>query len=109
YPGKLADYLGAKKPVLAVTMAHGCVPDMLAMLGGASLTEQDVDGIADAMHDAIQGRLTINVEEAERYSHLQTGELARQALSFPHDKKKILIAGHDLKFAKFIMEAIEQR
>lgn len=109
YPGKLADYLGAKKPVLAVTMANGCVPDMLARLGGASLTEQDIDGIANAMWAAMQGRLTVNSEEAERYSHHQTAERARQALSFPEDKTKILIAGHDLKFAKFIMEAIEAR
>lgn len=109
YPGKLADYLGAKKPVLAVTMASGCVPDMLAKLGGASLTEDDIDGIADSMWAAIQGHLTVNSVEAERYSHHQTAERARQALSFPKDKKKILIAGHDLKFAKFIMEAIEAR
>ncbi|ATH79323.1 hypothetical protein CLM76_17730 [Vreelandella venusta] len=109
YPGKLADYLGAKKPVLAVTMANGCVPDMLARLGGASLTEEDINGIADAMWAAMQGQLTVNSEEAERYSHQQTAERARQALSFPEDKKTILIAGHDLKFAKFIMEAIEAR
>ena len=109
YPGKLADYLGAKKPVLAVTMANGCVPDMLARLGGASLTEEDIDGIADAMWAAMQGQLTVNSEEAEHYSHHQTAERARQALSFPEDKKKILIAGHDLKFAKFIMETIEAR
>lgn len=109
YPGKLADYLGAKKPVVAVTMAYGCVPDMLERLGGASLTEDNIDGIADAMWAAIQGRLVINTEEAKRYSHYQTTERARKALSFPQDKKKILIAGHDFKFAKFIMEAIEQR
>lgn len=109
YPGKLADYLGAKKPVLAVTMAHGCVPDMLVKLGGISLTEGDIDGIADAMWAAIQGRLVINAKEAEFYSHHQTAQRARQALSFPDDKKKILVAGHDLKFAKFIMEAIEKR
>lgn len=109
YPGKLADYLGAKKPVLAVTMAQGCVPDMLAKLGGASLTEEDIDGIADAMYDAIQGLLTINIEEAERYSYHHAAERARQALTFAQDKKKILIASHDLKFAKFIMETIEKR
>lgn len=109
YPGKLADYLGAKKPVLAVTMARGCVPDMLERLGGASLTEDNIDGIAEAMRKAIQGDLTINSDEADHYSHHHTAERARQALSFPRDKKKILIAGHDLKFAKFIMEAIEQR
>ena len=109
YPGKLADYLGAKKPVLAVTMAHGCVPDMLASLGGASLTENDIDGIAHAMWEAIQGRLEVNVEEAERFSHTQTAERAREALTFAQDKKKVLVAGHDLKFAKFIIEAIDQR
>ena len=109
YPGKLADYLGAKKPVLAVTMAHGCVPDMMAKLGGASLTEGDVDGIADAMHHAIHGNLVINHNEAECYSSVKTAERARQALSFPQEKKKVLIAGHDLKFAKFIIQAIEQR
>lgn len=108
YPGKLADYMGAKKPLLAITMKHGCVPDMLAKLGGASLTENDVEGIADAMHDAIQGRLTINSNEVDRYSYRHNAELARQALTFAQDKKKVLVAGHDLKFAKFIIEKIEQ-
>ena len=108
YPGKLADYLGAKKPILAVTMAHGCVPDMLAKLGGASLTEDNIDGIADAMRAAIQGQLVINECEVEYYSHTQTAQRACQALSFPQDKKKVLIAGHDLKFAKFIIEAIQK-
>ena len=109
YPGKLADYLGAKKPIIAVTMAHGCVPDMLATLGGASLTEEHIEGIAGAMYDAIQGRLTINPKKADRYSHRETAPRARTAFSFSNDKKRILIAGHDLKFAKFIMEAIEHR
>lgn len=107
YPGKLADYMGAKKPILAVTMAHGCVPDMLAKLGGASLTENDIEGIADAMYDAIRGYLSVDIEETKRYSHTNTAELARQALSFAEDKKTIVIAGHDLKFAKFIIEALE--
>lgn len=109
YPGKLADYLGAKKPILAVTMANGCVPDMLESLGGKALTESDIDGIADAMWNTIQGRLAINAEKAERYSYQETADLARQALSFTEDKRKILVAGHDLKFAKFIIEAIEER
>lgn len=108
YPGKLADYMGAKKPILAVTMAHGCVPDMLNEIGGASLTETDIDGIADAMYDAMQGYLSVNDSEIERYSHINTAKLAKEALTFAQDKKKILIAGHDLKFAKFIMEKIEE-
>lgn len=108
YPGKLADYMGAKKPILAVTMANGCVPDMLDKLGSASLTEDDIEGIADAMYDAIQGYLSTDADEVERYSHLNIANLAKQALQFDEDNKKILIAGHDLKFAKFIMEEIEQ-
>lgn len=107
YPGKLADYMGAKKPIVAVTMAYGCVPDMLGKIGGASLTETDIDGIADAMYDAMQGYLSVNVSEIERYSHINIAKLAKEALTFAQDKKKVLIAGHDLKFAKFIIEALE--
>ncbi|MGE6439904.1 phosphoethanolamine transferase domain-containing protein, partial [Psychrobacter sp. NPDC078370] len=108
YPGKLADYMGAKKPILAVTMAHGCVPDMLTKIGGVSLTEDDIEGIADAMYDAIQGHLSVNMHEIERYSHISISELAKQALTFEQDKRKVLIAGHDLKFAKFIMQKIDE-
>tara|TARA_R110002051_G_scaffold283550_1_gene345364 strand:+ start:4049 stop:6214 length:2166 start_codon:yes stop_codon:yes gene_type:complete len=108
YPGKLADYMGAKKPIVAVTMAQGCVPDMLAKIGGASLTETDIDGIADAMYDAMQGDLSIDANEVAHYSHLNTAKLAKEALSFVQDKKKVLVAGHDLKFANFIMKAIEK-
>lgn len=108
YPGKLADYMGAKKPILAVTMAHGCVPDMLTKVGGVSLTEDDIEGIANAMYDAMQGNLSVNINEIERYSHIHTAELAKEALTFAQDKKKILIAGHDLKFAKFLIEEIER-
>lgn len=108
YPGKLADYMGAKKPILAVTMAHGCVPDMLTKVGGVSLTEDDIEGIANAMYDAMQGNLSVNINEIERYSHIHTAELAKEALTFAQDKKKVLIVGHDLKFAKFIMKKIEE-
>ena len=108
YPGKLADYMGAKKPILAVTMAYGCVPDMLTKIGGVSLTEEDIEGIADAMYDAIQGYLSVNMHEIERYSHINISELAKQALTFEQDKRKVLIAGHDLKFAKFIMQKIDE-
>lgn len=107
YPGKLADYLGAKKPIIAVTMEKGCVPDMLSTLGGKSLTEEDIDGIADAMYQAINGNLSINLPETEKYSYENISILAKEALSFPQKKVKVLIAGHDLKFAKYLMEEIE--
>lgn len=108
YPGKLADYFGAKKPILAVTMAAGCVPDMMSELGCISLTENSIEDIANAMHQAILGRLKIKGELIDQFSYRHVGKLARKALTFEEDKKRILIAGHDLKFAKFIIDAIEK-
>ena len=109
YPGKLADYLGAKKPVIAVTMKNGCVPDMLHDLGGVAVTESDVDDLADLMAKAIEGRLTANLENTEKYSVFNVATLARAALTYTEDKKKVLVAGHDLKFAKFIIDEIRGR
>lgn len=108
YPGKLADYLGAKRPIIAVTMAKGCVPDMLSKIGGESLEEHDIDGIADVMYRAIQKQLSVDSAQTDYYSHTQAGQRARKALTF-NNRKKILVAGHDLKFAKFILEAIENK
>ncbi len=107
YPGKLADYLGAKKPIIAVTMKEGCVPDMLNELGSVSLTEHDIEGIVQAMYRAITGNLTLNFDGISYYSCNNVAKLARQAMSFEDDIQTILIAGHDLKFAKFIIDTLE--
>ncbi|XDZ51454.1 hypothetical protein AB8Q18_15020 [Neisseriaceae bacterium CLB008] len=108
YPGKLADYMGAKKPILAVSMARGCVPDMLDKLGGVSCLEGDIEGIAAGMYTAIHQKLRINLQEYGYYSYKNIVKLARKAFSFKEDKQVILVAGHDLKFAKYLMEQIDQ-
>lgn len=107
YPGKLADYLGAKKPIIAVTMEKGCVPDMMKDIGGACVTEQDIEGIALAMKKAIDGQLDLNKNELEKYSHKNISQIARNALTINKPIKTVLIAGHDLKFAKFLIEELE--
>ncbi|USD22388.1 glycosyltransferase [Microbulbifer variabilis] len=108
FPGKLADYLGAKRPVLAVTMKNGYVPDILSKLGGASLSEDNIEGIADAMYGMIKGRYIIDKNEAESYSCKHNAEKARETLTFKDDKKVILITGHDLKFAKFVINEVKK-
>lgn len=109
YPGKLADYFGAGKPVIAVTMKHGCVPDMIANTGGACLTEDNIEGIAIAMKNAIDGQILLNQEEVEKYSHENISNLAKKALIIDKPIKTILIAGHDLKFAKLLIDELESK
>lgn len=107
YPGKLADYLGAHTPVLAVTMKSGCVPDMFEELGYPYCSEQDIDGIADEMYKAITQAINVNTQEAEKYSCEYVGKLAEQLIDSISSKKTILFAGHDLKFLQDVIQSYQ--
>ncbi|MEY8715378.1 glycosyltransferase [Francisella philomiragia] len=107
YPGKLADYFGARKPMIAVTMRHGCVPDIFSDLNLPSLVESDIDSIVDAMKKAIDGKLKLNDKSLDFYSAENGAIRAKQIFTFSDIKRKIVVAGHDLKFAKFIIEDLE--
>ncbi len=56
FPGKLADYAGAGRPLVAVTMARGPTADLVAELGGISRDDRP-EHVAYAMKQAIEGRL----------------------------------------------------
>lgn len=107
YPGKLADYLGAKKPILAVTMPKGCVPDMFDQLNYPYCTEDDIEAIADTMYQAINGKIVVNDHEANKYSCENVCHRARYLIDNLPIQKTILFAGHDLKFIKNVMQAYE--
>jgi glycosyltransferase involved in cell wall biosynthesis len=107
YPGKLADYLGAEVPILAVTMEKGCVPDMFEELGYPYCSERDVEGIADEMYRAITQGTRVNTQEARKYSCKHVGLLAEQLMDNLSSKKTILFAGHDLKFLKDVIKSYE--
>lgn len=109
YPGKLADYLGADTPVLAVTMERGCVPDMFDQLGYPYCTEQDIEGIADEMYKAItQQGISVNAAEAQKYACEHVGKLAGQLIDGISPKKTILFAGHDLKFLQDVIHSYQE-
>lgn len=107
YPGKLADYLGADTPVLAVTMERGCVPDMFDQLGYPYRTEQDIEGIADEMYNAITQGISVNTAEAKKYACEHVGKLAGQLIDNISPKKTILFAGHDLKFLQDVITSYQ--
>lgn len=107
YPGKLADYLGADTPVLAVTMERGCVPDMFDQLGYPYCTEQDIEGISDEMYKAITQGISVNTVEAQKYACEHVGKLAGQLIDDISPKKTILFAGHDLKFLQDVITSYQ--
>ena len=107
YPGKLADYLGAKKPILAVTMLKGCVPDMFDQLNYPYCKEDDVEAISDTMYQAINGKIVVNDQEANKYSCEHVSHRAKYLIDNLPIQKTILFAGHDLKFIKNVMHAYE--
>ena len=108
YPGKLADYLGANTPILAVTMEHGCVPDMFSQLRYPYCTEHDIDGIANEMYKAITEGISVNPGEAQKYSCQHVGKLAEKLIENINPKKTILFAGHDLKFLQDVLNAYQK-
>ncbi|WP_429119689.1 glycosyltransferase [Aeromonas veronii] len=103
YPGKLADYFAVKKPMLSVGMSKGFVTDIFGEINMPSLAETDIDGIALAYKSFIDGKTTLNNSVIEKFDAENNIENASAVFKIPK-KKTILIAGHDLKFAKHIID-----
>lgn len=83
FPAKLADYLAAHKPVLAVSPAVGTVNDMLTTYGGGLRVDyHDVNGIARALDTLFeawrQGRLAQFA--SARYGYLSPSAVGAEFL-----------------------------
>ncbi|MCP4660567.1 MAG: glycosyltransferase family 4 protein [bacterium] len=75
FPSKLADYLGAGRPILALSPEHGVAADLLAHGGGLRVGPEDVEGIAralerlmDAWEDGTLSDLAPTVEQVRLVS-----------------------------------------
>jgi len=70
FPSKLADYLGAGRPILALSPQRGVAADLLAAGGGLVVDPQDVEGIARSLETLVDawrnGRLIDLVPTAEQ-------------------------------------------
>lgn len=58
FAGKLADYMGAGKPIFAITGEGSPAYEIVSKAGGVSLKPWDVSGIANAIEQILAERLT---------------------------------------------------
>ncbi|MEB6379760.1 glycosyltransferase [Leclercia adecarboxylata] len=106
YPGKLADYFAAQKPMISVGMKKGFVTDIFDKIKMPSLIEKDIKGISLAYKKIIDRKISPETDIMNEFDVESNIEQASQIFKF-NKKKTILIAGHDLKFAKHIIEYCE--
>lgn len=102
FPGKLVDYLGAGKPMVAVTMDEGFVPDLMARIGMPAHNENDHAGIADSMARLIDGTLKLDGRKLPDFSSEKAAKTWNKILP-ARKKKTLLFAGHDFKFCREIL------
>ncbi len=86
FPSKLADYLGAGRPILALSPEDGVAADLLAGGGGLRVGPEDVEGIAralerltDAWDDGTLSDLQPTAEQVRRVSPEQVVPLYERA------------------------------
>lgn len=78
-PGKLLDYLGARRPVLGVTMARGPSADLLGALGHVH-GDARPDKVAWLMKKCIDGRVAPDYAQLEPYTARAVGAQMEAAL-----------------------------
>jgi hypothetical protein len=67
FPGKLADYMGAKKPIAAITMPVGPTADIMNLSGNLT-ADLRVDRIAYVMKRYLDGKVKPDISVYEQYS-----------------------------------------
>ncbi len=112
YPGKLADYWGADKPIIGVTMNQGFTAETLDRFNMPYATENETEKLAGIYKSAIDGKYAVRPGYAECFHSSKAGRKIETIFCDPFvgpaKKKNILFAGHDLKFAKHIIEYFQE-
>lgn len=63
FPSKLADYIGARKPILGIS-PEGTTKRILTELGYICIDPQDINGIARAIEYCIDNEYQVNIDES---------------------------------------------
>jgi glycosyltransferase involved in cell wall biosynthesis len=66
FAGKLADYMGTDRPILALTGHYSPAGEIVRRAGGLCFEQQDSSGIAEALGDIVAGRLVVPIDRAYR-------------------------------------------
>ena len=90
--GKLADYVGARKPILAITGQHSPADRLIRQYGGLTFAERDIAGIADALERIALGTYVprINESYAEWYSSSEQARLLDEGIARLYGKRDIV-------------------
>lgn len=75
FAGKLADYMGAGKPIFALTGKNSPADIMVEKTGGISVLQWEVAEIASRLEDILSGKITIQ-PSAEYVSHYRADRVA---------------------------------
>lgn len=73
--GKLADYFGAQKPILAITMSQGITTDLINETGNYTYFGNDTEGLAKTIQALIAKQQTPNLQS---YAHFDSKEAAKK-------------------------------
>lgn len=81
--GKLADYVGARKPILAITGQHSPADRLIRQYGGYTYASRDIAGIADALERIALGTSSpeINEKYASWYSASEQASLLDRGMA----------------------------
>ncbi|MDR3314855.1 MAG: glycosyltransferase, partial [Coriobacteriales bacterium] len=66
FAGKLADYMGTDKPILALTGTHSPADGIVRRAGGACFAACDISGLAQALSDIASGALAPKIDRGYR-------------------------------------------
>lgn len=66
FPGKLADYMGAERPILAITMPRGPTAEILGE-GGYLCADDRVDRVAYVLKRYLDGKIAVRSEAFRRF------------------------------------------
>ncbi|MEN5249696.1 hypothetical protein [Brucella pseudintermedia] len=79
-PGKLMDYMGARKPIMAVTMNNGPTADIVRSSGNL-IADDKIDRIAYVMKRYIDGKVTPSFDTFDEYDVSAVTEKMDAAIS----------------------------
>lgn len=107
YPGKLADYLGAEKPVIAVTMKNGFVADFFENNKGFHYTdENNINQLVNLLKNAIDNKIS-RISATPWLTTMKSGYNFKTIINSVKKKKRILFAGHKLNFIEPFIKYLE--
>ena len=103
FAGKLADYMGAGKPILAITGKNSPSYQIVNQYGGECFFYKDIDGIADCLARIADGMETdINQEVRKEYS-------AKNVASLFDSRVEQLVDGSKQEKARIWPEAMKSQ